>query len=369
MLENVRRILDCGGKRSATPLWGRRTSFRSRLGVRKRRRRSALPAQSKTVPASSAGSLGTSADIRYYLIDLILCVRKIQSPTQAGSMKTHSTNYFSLALALGALGMGWSPTSIAQTFTTIKSFGILTNVTGFGPRSQLVQGPDGTLYGTTVDGDGDALGTNGHVRGTIFKVQPDGSGFVVLKWLTNSVEGANPYAGVTLSGNTLYGTTANGGSSDYGTVFKVNTDGTGYTVLKHFALSDGATPQAGLTLSGSALYGTTYSGGSSGWGTVFKVNTDGTGYTVLQNFSYSDGGYPNAGLTLSGSTLYGTTETGGNSGSGTIFKLNTDGTSFIVVKSFASSNGATPEAGVILSGSTLYGTRSRKSFSVNLFRI
>jgi tetratricopeptide (TPR) repeat protein len=37
-------ILDCGGKRSATPLWGRRQGFK------KRRRRFALPAQSKMIP-------------------------------------------------------------------------------------------------------------------------------------------------------------------------------------------------------------------------------------------------------------------------------------------------------------------------------
>ena len=49
------------------------------------------------------------------------------------------------------------------------------------------------------------------------------------------------------------------------------------------------------SLSGSTLYGTTTDGGSSGDGTVFKVNTDGTGYTVLKNFTGSDGAYPYAG--------------------------------------------------------------------------
>ena len=99
-----------------------------------------------------------------------------------------------------------------------------------------------------------------------------------------------------------------GGSSDAGTVFKVNTDGTGYTVLKNFTGSDGADPSCGPdVLSGSTLYGTTHYGGSSDDGTVFKLNTDGTGYTVLKNFTGSDGAYPYAGLTLSGSVLYGTT--------------------------------------------------------------
>jgi uncharacterized repeat protein (TIGR03803 family) len=183
--------------------------------------------------------------------------------------------------------------------------------------------------------------------------------------------GANPRAGLTLSSNTLYGTTVvviPTASTGYGTVFKVNTDGTGYTVLKNFAsptgaASDGATPSGGLTVSGSAIYGTTFSGGTNGYGVVFKLNMDGTGYTVLKNFSSSDGANPDFGkLALSGNMLYGTTKYGGASGNGTIFQINTDGTGFAVLKSFGSlinntnSDGANPWAGVTLSGNTLYGT-------------
>src|SRR5439155_18742813 len=123
-----------------------------------------------------------------------------------------------------------------------------------------------------------------------------------------------------------------GGSSSNGTVFQMNTDGTGYTVLKHFSAttvapsgtstnSDGANPHAGLTLSGSTLYGTTSGGGSSGYGTVFQVNTAGTAYKVLKHFTVSDGKFLEAGLTLSGSTLYGTTVIGGSSGVGTLFQV------------------------------------------------
>src|SRR5258706_15955235 len=51
--------------------------------------------------------------------------------------------------------------------------------------------------------------------------------------------------------------------------------------------SDGANPVAGLitNLSGSTLYGTAAYGGSSGDGTVFAVNTDGTGFTNLHSFA------------------------------------------------------------------------------------
>ena len=39
----------------------------------------------------------------------------------------------------------------AQIFTTLRNFGALTDITGFHPRSQLAQGPDGTLYGTAAE--------------------------------------------------------------------------------------------------------------------------------------------------------------------------------------------------------------------------
>jgi uncharacterized repeat protein (TIGR03803 family) len=154
----------------------------------------------------------------------------------------------------------------------------------------------------------------------VFKVNTDGSGYVVLKNFTGS-DGSKPQAALTLSGNTLYGTTVEGGSSGAGTMFKVNTDGTGYTVLKTFSGSDGAEPFAGLTLSGSKLYGTTRAGGRSKYGTVFKINTNGSDYTVLKSFTGGDGANPQAGLTLSGSTLYGSTAYGGDFNEGTVFSL------------------------------------------------
>src|SRR5689334_892928 len=47
---------------------------------------------------------------------------------------------------------------------------------------------------------------------------------------TNS-DGAVPQAGLLLSGNTLYGTASGGGISGRGTLFKVNADGSGFTNL------------------------------------------------------------------------------------------------------------------------------------------
>jgi uncharacterized repeat protein (TIGR03803 family) len=174
---------------------------------------------------------------------------------------------------------------------------------------------DNTLYGTAIGGGSNSVGT-------VFAVNTDGTGFTNLHSFTGS-DGASPYAGLILSGNTLYGTAVGGGSNGVGTVFAVNTDGTGFTILHTFtgSISDGADPFAGLILSGNTLYGTAIGGGSSGAGTVFAVNTDGTGFTNLHSFTGSDGVYSEGGLILSGNTLYGTAAGGGSSGNGTVFSL------------------------------------------------
>ena len=94
-------------------------------------------------------------------------------------------------------------------------------------------------------------------------------GFILI----SGIDGAYPKAGLILAGNTLYGTTFEGGSSGYGTVFAINTNGTGFSMLHSFAgaPNEGAKPEAGLTLLGTTLFGTTESGGTIGYGTVFSL--------------------------------------------------------------------------------------------------
>ena len=248
------------------------------------------------------------------------------------------------------------------------------NSGGAHPHSGLVL-LGGTLYGTA---DWSSFGA-----GTIFALQTDGTGFTNLYDFTarpdyTNSDGAFPYAGLFLSGNTLYGAAEFGGSSGNGTVFAVNTDGTGFSVLHSFTVTfsphytncDGAGPRAGVILSGNTLYGTTQGGGSSGKGTVFAVNTDGTGFATLHSFTTtphstnSEGAAPDSPLILSGRTLYGTTVSGGTAGNGTVFTLNTDGTSFSTLHSFTesfgsarvNSDGVSPLGPLVLSGNVLYGT-------------
>ena len=140
-------------------------------------------------------------------------------------------------------------------------------------------------------------------------------------------DGAVPHGALIFDapGN-LYGTTHNGGTNGYGTVFQLDPSGA-LTVLHSFTGgSDGAYPEAGLIadMAGN-LYGTTYGGGAGG-GTVFQLQASGT-LTVLHTFTGGDGAYPVAGLLADAAgNLYGTTAGGGSGancahGCGTVFEL------------------------------------------------
>ena len=229
------------------------------------------------------------------------------------------------------------------------------------PYAGLVMDTAGNLYGTTESG-----GSSGN--GTVFKVDPSGSETVLYSFTDSGGDGALPFGGVVIdkAGN-LYGTTEIGGSSGDGTVFKVDPSG-GETVLYSFANSggansggDGANPVAGLVMDTAGnLYGTTEFGGSSDSGTVFKVDPSGS-ETVLYSFTNSggDGAYPFAGLLMdTAGNLYGTTTQGGSSNNGTVFKVDSSG-SETVLYSFTNSggDGQSPEAGLIMDAAgNLYGT-------------
>ena len=241
-----------------------------------------------------------------------------------------------------------------DNFSVLYSFGSVAN-DGAYPLGSL------TLSGSTFYGMTNGIGDYADSSGTIFRINVDGTGYQVLYNFGSVNNGTNPQGDLTVSGSTLYGMTLGAGTRGSGTIFKINTDGTGYQVLHSFGTvpNDGYYPYGSLTLSGTTLYGMTPSGGANGKGTIFQINADGTGYQVLYSFGSvaSDGSYPYGTLTLSGTTLYGMTPSGGADGKGTIFQVNTDGTGYQVLYSFGSiaNDGANPYGTLTLSGTTLYG--------------
>ncbi len=146
------------------------------------------------------------------------------------------------------------------------------------PYAGLLRDAAGNLFGTTGGGGDNPLCPSG--CGTVFEITSTG-GEVVLYSFSGGADGDDPSGGVVedKAGN-LYGTTAGGGGSpaNYcgflggcGTVFELDQAGT-LTTLHQFNEGDGAGPGATLTLDSSGnLYGTTGGGGSSNFGTVFKL--------------------------------------------------------------------------------------------------
>lgn len=272
----------------------------------------------------------------------------------------------------------------AQTFTTVYSFSSTsalfpTNRDGAHPRAGLILSGS-TLYGTAKSAGSSSNGTvfAVNVDGSGFTNLHTFTGFPA-SYHTNA-DGANSVASLIASGGRLYGTTRVGGTSSNGTVFALNVDGSGFTNLHTFSAvssanatnGDGANPGAGLSLSGSTLYGTAEYGGLHGKGTVFALNLDGSGFTNLYSFSAADastgtnrdGANPGAGLILSDSTLYGVAQFGGGAANGTVFALSTNGSNFTNLHSFptffgsayTNVEGANPLGDLILAGRTLYGT-------------
>ena len=188
---------------------------------------------------------------------------------------------------------------------------------GSEPSDVPIQASDGNLYGTTALG-----GTSGD--GTVFKLTPLGTETVLHSFTGGTGDGSSPYGSVVEGGDgNFYGTTQTGGSGGHGTVYQLTPGGV-ETVLYSFGggTSDGADPYAGLIQAGDGnFYGTTYSGGASNDGTVYRITPSGT-ETVVHSFSGSDGANPKASLVLgSDGNLYGTTFYGGANGDGAFFKI------------------------------------------------
>ena len=87
-----------------------------------------------------------------------------------------------------------------------------------------------------------------------------------------------------------------------------------FTVVHTLTGPEGISPWGGLLQSSNALYGSTMGGGYTGGGTLFKINTDGSGFTNIHHLDpQSDGWGPHSPLILVGGTLYGTAQNGGSS--------------------------------------------------------
>lgn len=216
------------------------------------------------------------------------------------------------------------------------------------------------LYGVTeLDG--------ANKSGTIYKLNTDGTGFTVIANLPTS---RTRIMGSPVVSNNIVYVPFQGSFDERGAIYKVNTDGTNFKTIMTFDTKKsnptGAYPSC-LIVYDNTIYGTTLQGGANDplitrgvGGTLFKINIDGTGYQTLVNFGDSKGTEP-VGLTLVGNVLYGVTKGVDFQQGGTLFSVNTDGTGFVKLFDFDVDNnqsgihGSRPVGNPVFFYNVLYG--------------
>jgi uncharacterized repeat protein (TIGR03803 family) len=200
---------------------------------------------------------------------------------------------------------------------------------------RLAVDAEGNLYGITASG-GDLNCNSGTGCGTVFKLTQAGV-LTVLHTFANGADGSFP-SGVILDpkGN-LYGTTQTGGAGNNGVLFKISDIGTDlpsgtFRVLLSFGPSQFAVvPIGNVTVCADGnIYGISQGGGSTGWGTLWKVDQTGEG-TVVHSFDFvPSGGHPSASSQWSqgidGAVFYGTAPEGGSNsnGRGLVYSMDVD---------------------------------------------
>lgn len=198
--------------------------------------------------------------------------------------------------------------------------------------------------------------------------------FQRLHSFDGGLNGQRPRGQLVLYQGNLYGVTESGGTRDYGIIYRLSSNGTGFTNLHSFnpnpnPAHEGANPGGGLTLYNNVLYGTTYLGGLNNGGTVYRSSPGGS-VAVLRAFptSNSDGAFPLCDLLRVNSRFYGTT-TGGvrddtagtDSSNGTVFQF-TPGNPIRILYRFRSGSGKPnkPVGWVIPDGAgNLYGVTQK----------
>jgi uncharacterized repeat protein (TIGR03803 family) len=252
---------------------------------------------------------------------------------------------------------------------------------GLVPSGLILDGA-GNLYGTTTLSNAEGVTSNPYA-GTVFKVSPnaDGSYTESVLYAFSTIDPSNPQnpsSGLIMDGaGNLYGTTANGGSGNFGVAFRLSPsiDGSySESILFDFGGSGGArSPAGGLLLDNLGnLYGTAE---SPYFGVVFKLAPAADGsYTesLLHSFdgSSADGGDPAGSLIMDKlGNLYGTTQSGGAGGGGMVFRLSPaaggDFTEAILYNFRTGIDGGNPKAGLIFDNAgNLYGTTASGGIGV-----
>lgn len=196
---------------------------------------------------------------------------------------------------------------------------------GFDIKSGVVFDRKGNLYGTTEEGGKE----KGFGLGVVYKLTPNQqlpwSETVLFSFTRRS--GGNPWSGVNFddAGN-LYGTTS-AYAGNYGSAYKLSPSGE-LNFLSLPGPPNAAVPYAGLFISGSSMYGTSVLGGTQNGGSVYKIvgRKETAVYSFCSQPNCADGYQPVSNLTARGNSLFGVTSLGGANGNGVVYQITLGGT-------------------------------------------
>ncbi len=286
-----------------------------------------------------------------------------------GVVRADDGNFYGTTLWGGEHGQG--------TIFRMSPRGAVTELHAFNgsdgqyPRTSLIQGRDGLLYGA-AHGNGNLVAFN---HGAVFKMTLDGQ-FTLLHAFSGH-DGSGPQGLMEAADGFFYGTTEGGGSGHAGTAFRISAAGQ-FEQLHSFECNrdGGDLRSVPVQARDGNFYGVTYQCGRQGMGTVYRMTPQGE-VTALHHFDCvarpDDGCMPEAGLTLGrDGELYGSTTQGGkynpgqHVGAGAIFRITIAG-KITLLHSFALGEeaGCVPASKLVQAqdgtfyGTTYYGGHAR----------
>ena len=227
---------------------------------------------------------------------------------------------------------------------------------GLKPFGKLLSASNGMLYGTTSEG-----GSLGY--GTLFQYNPRTGAFTTKANFEYASTGAYSFGNlIEVTNGDIVGVCSSGGAGGYGTLWRYQISTNKLTKLKDFDAKTGAYPYSGAMLaSNGKLYGVTTNYGPDRWGTLYEFDLKTNAFTLLQSFNSSNGAYGFGELAEVHEKLFGLTYLGGTNDQGTIFEYDLHAARFATRYNFDNGgNGGSPYGGglILASNGRLYGTNT-----------
>ena len=218
------------------------------------------------------------------------------------------------------------------THTTLHHLNVSDGIYPYGSLTEY----NGKFFGMTSQGGG----SNG---GTIFEFDPISNTFAALHHFTfQTANGSSPYSNLVEHCGKFYGTTAIGGSSNFGVIFEFDPLTNIYTKVADFNGANGRKPYGELTKTNGKFYGTAEFGGNNNKGVIFEFDPVSGTLTAIHHFDGTDGQSPRGSLLAIQNRLYGMTQAGGTGFSGVIFQYDLANNSFTKLHNYIGTDGASP---------------------------